>query len=120
MRNPITDLRVIGGLEGVSFLVLLFVAMPLKYVAGMPLAVRVVGMLHGVLFLLYIVAVARAARSRRWSIGRIVEALVASLYPFGTFLLDRKLREEVDPSSGDGLAAKADSSPGGIALSESD
>ena len=107
MRNPITDLRLIGALEGVSFLVLLFVAMPLKYLAGMPLAVRVVGMVHGVLFLAYIVAVARAARSRRWSLGRIVEALVASLYPFGTFLLDRKLREEVDPSPGAGLAEES-------------
>ncbi len=107
MRNPITDLRVIGALEGVSFLVLLFVAMPLKYFAGMPLAVRVVGMVHGVLFLAYIVAVARAARSRRWSLGRIVGALVASLYPFGTFQLDRKLREEVDPSPGGGLAEES-------------
>ena len=113
MRNPITDLRLIGALEGVSFLVLLFAAMPMKYLAGMPLGVRVVGMLHGVLFLLYLVAVARAARWRRWSPGRIVEALVASLYPFGTFLLDRKLREEAHPSPRGGNAPQADSSSAG-------
>lgn len=93
MRNSITDLRIVGAAEGISFLLLLGVAMPMKYFAGMPLAVRIVGTLHGVLFLLYLVAVFRAARLNCWSWVRIVEAIWASLYPFGTFLLDRKLRD---------------------------
>ncbi|UUO06232.1 DUF3817 domain-containing protein [Blastopirellula sp. J2-11] len=94
MRNSITDLRIVGALEGLSFLLLLGVAMPMKYVAGEPLAVRVAGTLHGVLFLLYMVAVVRAARSNCWPFERIFEAIIASLYPLGTFVLDRKLREE--------------------------
>lgn len=95
MRNPIQDLRIIGFAEGMSFLILLFVAMPLKYGAGMPLPVRIVGTLHGILFILYTVAALRAAWSRKWPFLRLVEALIASLYPFGTFVFDRKLRAEL-------------------------
>ena len=95
MQYAVKTLRVLGALEGISFLVLLGVAMPLKYVAGIPLAVRVVGTAHGILFILYLVAVAQVAYRNRWSFKRIVEAIVAALYPFGTFLFDRKLRDEI-------------------------
>jgi len=95
MRNPVQDLRIIGFAEGISYLLLLFVAMPLKYAAGLPLAVRIVGTLHGVLFILYVVAALRAACSRKWPFLRLLEALIASLYPFGTFVFDRKLRAEL-------------------------
>lgn len=95
MRNPVLDLRIIGFAEGISFLLLLFVAMPLKYAAGLPLAVRIVGTLHGVLFILYVAAALRAAWSRKWPLLRVLEALGASLYPFGTFVFDRKLRAEL-------------------------
>lgn len=94
MQKTINQLRVVGFFEGVSFLVLLLVAMPLKYLAGMPLPVRITGAVHGFLFVLYIIAVARAARANQWSTWRVVDAVVASLYPLGTFVLDRKLRDE--------------------------
>jgi len=87
-------LRLVGLLEGVSFLVLLGIAMPLKYMAGMPLPVRVVGILHGVLFVAFVLLVFDAMGSLRWSFKQVALALLASLLPFGTLLLDRRLRQE--------------------------
>jgi integral membrane protein len=90
------QLRLIAFLEGLSFLILLFVAMPLKYLAGMPLAVRVVGSLHGALFLLFLAALYRAARARDWPRRRSLTAFTASILPFGTFVFDTSLRGEVE------------------------
>jgi integral membrane protein len=84
-------LRLIGFLEGVSLLVLLFVAMPLKYLAGQPAAVRVVGMAHGLLFVLYVLLLVMVAIERRWSIGKVGLGVLASVVPFGTFWADRRL-----------------------------
>lgn len=66
VRDCVHPLRLVGLLEGVSFLVLLGIAMPLKHFAGRPEAVRVVGMAHGVLFILFVVLVLIVARQRRW------------------------------------------------------
>ena len=101
MRNSLMTLRVIGFLEGVSYLLLLFVAMPLKYAAGMPLAVKITGAAHGALFVLYIIAVMWAARSCRWPFKRAAEAFFVSLYPFGTFLFDAKLKAEMEQLTAD-------------------
>ena len=90
-------LRLIGFLEGLSYLVLLGIAMPLKYYFDQPMAVRHVGMAHGVLFVLYVVAVFHAAFVRKWSFLKVLWALLASLIPFGTFYLERQLvREECE------------------------
>jgi integral membrane protein len=103
LRTTLGRLRLIGLAEGISFLVLLGIAMPLKYLAGMPSAVRVVGMLHGVLFVLFVLAVFEAMGSLRWSVRQVALALLASLLPFGTLLLDRRLRRE-QTASADGRA----------------
>jgi integral membrane protein len=84
-------LRLIGFLEGASLLVLLGIAMPLKYLAGQPAAVRYVGMGHGLLFVLYVLLVIQVGIARSWSFGKIALALVASIVPFGTFWADRRL-----------------------------
>lgn len=94
LRTTLGRLRAVGLAEGVSFLVLLGIAMPLKYFAGMPSAVRVVGLAHGVLFILFVLAVFEAMGSLRWSWRQVALALLASLLPFGTLLLDRRLRGE--------------------------
>jgi integral membrane protein len=95
LKTPLGRLRVIGWWEGVSFLVLLGIAMPLKYFAGMPLAVRVVGMAHGILFLLYVLAAVQAAVDRDWPWKRTALVLIASVLPAGPFVVDAKiLREE--------------------------
>lgn len=86
--------RWVALLEGASFLVLLGIAMPLKYMAGYPLAVRVAGAAHGVLFVAYVLLVAALFLVQRWPLSRVVQALALSLVPFGTFVLDRRLREE--------------------------
>ena len=94
LKTAIGRLRAVGLVEGVSFLVLLGIAMPLKYLAGIPMAVKVVGWAHGVLFILYVAALAQAAMTGRWGLGRVAVAFVASLLPFGTFVLDGRLRRE--------------------------
>jgi integral membrane protein len=81
----------IARFEGLSFLVLLFVAMPLKYLAGEPGPVRVVGMAHGILFVAYLAVLLRARMELGWSLRRVAEAFVASLVPFGTFWFERRL-----------------------------
>ena len=88
MRRPFTFLRAVGLLEGTSYLVLLGIAMPLKYLAGMPGPVLVVGWAHGVLFMLYVAAVAYAALAERWPLVKILAALAASVLPFGPFVFD--------------------------------
>jgi integral membrane protein len=86
--------RMIALAEGVSFLTLLFIAMPMKYFMGMPEVVRVVGSIHGVLFLLYVGLLATLHMRQRWPAVFSLYALVASVIPFGTFVLDKHLREK--------------------------
>jgi len=86
--------RLIALLEGVSYLVLLFIAMPLKYMANIPEMVKYTGWVHGVLFVLYLVLLLQVWIQYRWSFIKALLAFVASLLPFGTFVLDRKLKTE--------------------------
>jgi integral membrane protein len=93
--TALRQLRLVAFLEGTSFLVLLFVAMPLKYLAGLPLAVRITGSLHGLLFLMFLAVLYRAGSRHGWPFGRWLIAFVASIVPFGTFMFDRSLRREI-------------------------
>ncbi len=92
MKNRVSNLRLIGFIEGVSFLVLLLVAMPLKYYLGLPLMVKITGWIHGVLFMLYILAVLMAIKPMKWNLFWVFIAFGASLIPIGTFVLDRSLK----------------------------
>lgn len=94
VSSSLGRLRLVGNLEGVSFLVLLGIAMPLKYLWDMPLAVRIVGMLHGLLFIAFVFLLMSTSQERDWPWTRTAFAFASSLVPFGTFVLDRKLREE--------------------------
>ncbi len=94
MKKPYPLFRKIAFTEGVSFLVLLFVAMPLKYLANIPQAVTIVGGLHGALFVAlgvtaYLVK-DRYNKSFKW--GLIV--FVSSIIPFGTFYMDKQWKKE--------------------------
>jgi len=84
-------LRLTGLVEGTSTLALFGVAMPLKYAAGMPLAVTVVGGIHGVLFLVYVAMIVLALVRHRWPLGRGVALFIASIVPFGPFVMDRRI-----------------------------
>ena len=94
LRSPLGRLRIVSLMEGVSYLILLGIAMPLKYIADQPEAVRIVGSLHGGLTILFVLAVAHVWLARRWSIVRVAIALIASVIPFGAFALEASLRRE--------------------------
>ncbi len=80
--------------EGSSFLLLLLVAMPIKYLMGLPKVVTVVGAIHGILFLLYVGQLARLTTQHHWDNRFSFYALLASILPFGPFLFDKHLREK--------------------------
>jgi len=87
--------RVVAFVEGVSFVALLLIGMPLKYAAGTPIAVRILGMAHGVLFIVYAVLVALLLSRRTFSFARAMWAMLMSLIPLGTFVLDRQLARDL-------------------------
>jgi integral membrane protein len=87
-------LRFIGIAEGVSLLVLLGIAMPLKYMAGIPEAVKIIGWIHGLLFVLFMAAVLYVYLTRKWPFKKLVFAFVAAFLPFGTFVFDAQLKKE--------------------------
>lgn len=94
-RVWIGRLRVVGFWEGWSYLLLLGIAMPLKYWAGMPGFVRVIGMAHGILFVAYVAALGVTARAAAFPWSRTAALFVASLLPFGPFVADRGLAREL-------------------------
>lgn len=92
--------RIIGRLEGCSFLMLLCLAMPLKYYAQMPLGVRILGPLHGGLFVLYWAVTFVMASNEGWHWKKQLLAYVAAVAPFGTFIFEHKyLREPAAASA---------------------
>ncbi len=100
LKTPLDRLRTIGFFEGCSFLLLLGVAMPLKYAARVPEAVQVVGAIHGGLWVLMLTAVAEVAWKRRWPAKRAAYAVLMSVLPGGPFVLDRTLqREQIEAES---------------------
>ena len=90
--NPVAFLRSVALAEAVSYLVLLGIAMPLKYLANMPMAVRIVGSLHGLLFVVFCFALLRAMVSAKLSFVRATTVFVASFVPFVPFWLDGNIR----------------------------
>lgn len=83
-------LRLIAFIEGVSYLTLLFIAMPLKYFFEQPEAVRAVGSVHGALFVAYVLLVFLTKIEHRWSSSKTWLLLLISLVPFGNFYADSK------------------------------
>lgn len=90
LGTPLGRLRVTALLEGWSLLILLGIAMPLKYFADYPQAVSVVGMLHGLLFIAYVLLVVQIKILYRWQLGKTFIAMIASVVPFGTFYVEKK------------------------------
>jgi len=89
--NSIYSLRILGNIEGISYLLLLGIAMPMKYFFGFPMAVKIVGMAHGVLFIAYCLLLALQMKANKWNLLFGIYLFVATLIPFGTFVTDRKL-----------------------------
>ena len=101
MHPLLARFRTVAIAEGWSFLVLLFVAMPLKYLFDQPLAVRLVGAAHGGLFVALMLVLLFCWVAQRWAFPRVALVGIASLVPFGTFWADRHLsRWQQGQSSG--------------------
>jgi integral membrane protein len=94
LRHQLSRLRILGFIEGVSFLLILFVTMPLKYYYDTPGPNKAIGMVHGFLFISYCFLVLKVGINRAWSWGKIGLGLLASIVPFGTFWADVKLFRE--------------------------
>lgn len=86
--------RKVAFAEGVSFLILLFIAMPLKYLADIPIAVTIVGGLHGVLFVAFCVIANMVRREYKKDLKWLLKAGLASIIPFGTFVMDKQWKKE--------------------------
>ncbi len=82
--------RIISFLEGVSYLLLLFVATPIKYLQDNPEYVKLLGMPHGVLFMLYIILAFVIKKEMNWNYKNLGVILICSVIPFGTFYVDKK------------------------------
>lgn len=91
-KTNIGRLRLIAWLEGVSLLVLVFVAVPLKYVMDEPWLAKMLGPIHGALFLLFVLNTLSVAIEQQWRFRETTwKVLVACLIPFGTFYIDKKI-----------------------------
>jgi integral membrane protein len=88
-KTSLGRLRIIAFTEGVSYLILLFVAMPLKHFWGQPTAVKSFGLVHGLLFVLYILYVVLCKIEYRWTLKKILILLGISVIPFGNFYADK-------------------------------
>ncbi|MDH5231162.1 MAG: DUF3817 domain-containing protein [Gammaproteobacteria bacterium] len=93
--NQVNMLRSLALIEAVSLLVLLFIAMPMKYQWGMPQAVSMVGMVHGILFLLFVFFANYVTQRQAWSEKFLMLMVVCSMVPFATFFIDQRLKQYV-------------------------
>ena len=100
LKTTLGRLRVVGFLEGMSYLMLFGISMPLKYAADMPGPNKVIGMVHGLLFVLYVLLVIMAKIEYDWGWKKTGLALLASIVPFGTFWADKKLFRDSTPEDG--------------------
>ncbi len=87
MKKIVSSFRTISRLEGISLLLLLFIAMPLKYMWDKPGMVQIVGMAHGILFIAYIVFSLAVKYKLQWNLKIMAIVMCASVIPFGTFFI---------------------------------
>lgn len=89
-KTPIGRLRIISFLEGISLIILLFIAVPLKYWAGQPAMVKLMGPIHGLLFTLFVFTTLSVGVTYRWKFSETSwKVLLACIIPFGTFYIDK-------------------------------
>jgi integral membrane protein len=89
VKNSVKTFKIISTLEAISFLVLLLIAMPLKYIWEMPEMVQIVGMAHGVLFLLYVAGAVYISQILNWKTKTLFIVVLCSIIPFGPFYVER-------------------------------
>jgi integral membrane protein len=92
--STLSLLRKVGFAEGISFLILLLIAMPLKYMMDMPLAVKITGSAHGALFVIYVGLAYYAKEVYQWPFNKFLMAFMAAWLPLGTFFFDARLKKD--------------------------
>lgn len=98
LTSNVRQLRLIGWLEGLSLLLLIGVAVPLKHLYGNPALVRALGPVHGLLFLLFVIKTLSVGVEQRWRFAHTTwKVLLACLVPFGTFYIDHKILRKLPP-----------------------
>jgi len=96
LKTPIGRLRLLGYIEGLSLLVLLFIAVPLKYAAENPSLSKIMGPIHGALFLLFIINTMSVGVEQQWKFRKTTyKVMLACIIPFGTFYIDRKILRKI-------------------------
>ncbi|WP_207461419.1 DUF3817 domain-containing protein [Azospirillum sp. SYSU D00513] len=90
-RRQLRRMRMVSLLEGCTLLLLVFVAVPLKHLAGWPIATRIMGPVHGLAFVLYVWMLIQTVSGGGWSRGETVRMVMAAFIPFGAFLNERAL-----------------------------
>lgn len=93
-------LKLVATLEGLSLIVLLFIAVPLKHIWGRPWLVQNVGMIHGLLFILYVFNIIQAKIELGWNLGKTLLALALSFIPFGTFYVTARMLPDLVKNDG--------------------
>jgi len=96
--TALKSLTIIGYLEGTSFLLLLCIAMPLKYMMDIPEGVKYIGMAHGILFIAYVIILIGSAIKIKMPLWAIPAGVLGSLLPFGPFIFDHLLKKNLQKS----------------------
>ena len=91
-KNSVDRFRFVSFMEGISYVVLLFIAMPIKYIGQEPILVKYIGMLHGILFLLFVFFFVQFAEKHFKNIWDLVKIFLFSLLPFGFLYIEKKLK----------------------------
>jgi len=94
LKSAFGRFRLISIIEGLSFLLLVFVAMPIKYLGDNPIPVKIVGMGHGVLFILFCMALFHVMYKCKWSKGFGVLLFIYSLIPFGFIMIEKAINKQ--------------------------
>lgn len=92
INENVKKFGLINTIEGYSYIVLLFIAMPMKYILGFPLAVKIAGMAHGILFIIFCLLLVYAWQETKWPFKENIIFFIASLIPFGTFFTKNKIK----------------------------
>lgn len=90
-RARLRRMRAVSLLEGSTLLLLVFVAVPLRHLAGMPIATRIMGPIHGLAFLLYVWMLLKTVSEGNWSRSETARLIIAAFVPFGAFVNERRL-----------------------------
>ena len=95
-NTSVGRLRLLGLLEGLSLIILVFIAVPVKYLGQNPGLVKAIGPVHGVLFLLFVINTISVSISHQWKFSEVTwKVLISCLIPFGTFYVDRKILSKI-------------------------